>query len=149
MITQMRYKKEMSMKFYVFIFSFVLIHASIFGDSHKNVFFKEPKDGATVNTKFKVVFGISKNKMKEGWKVVPSGPLQEKTGHHHLLIDQGPLAKGTIVPVGPKTIHYGKGQTETQLNLEPGTHKLTAQFADGNHSSYGPEWSDSITVTVK
>eukprot|EP00983_Pelagomonas_calceolata_P088010 1157096-Pelagomonas_calceolata.AAC.8 len=30
-----------------------------------------------------------------------------------------------------------------------GDHKLTLQFANANHESYGPEYAKTITVTVK
>ena len=35
------------------------------------------------------------------------------------------------------------------MKLEPGTHTLTLQFADGNHNSYGEAMSETITVTVE
>ena len=41
-------------------------------------------------------------------------------GHHHLVIDGASVAKGTMVPMDPKHIHYGKGQTETTVELTPG-----------------------------
>jgi hypothetical protein len=107
------------------------------------VFFVEPADGAKVPTTFKVKFGV------EGMTVVPAGAPKEGTGHHHLLIDRKNLTKGTVVPTAETSIHYGKGQTETELTLKPGKHTLTLQFADGNHQSYGPEWSSTITVDVQ
>ena len=85
----------------------------------------------------------------DGMKVAPAGTISEGTGHHHLLIDSGPLPKGEVVPVNDKSLHYGKGQTEADVPLTPGDHKLTAQFADGAHRSYGPAWSQTITVHVK
>ncbi|MBB5465689.1 hypothetical protein HDG32_001793 [Paraburkholderia sp. CI2] len=71
------------------------------------------------------------------------------TGHHHLLIDGKPLPKGEVVPATDKSLHFGKGQTETDLTLPPGDHTLTLQFGDGAHRSYGPEMSKTITVHVK
>lgn len=46
-------------------------------------------------------------------------------------------------------LHFGKGQTETMLSLVPGRHKLTLQFANGLHQSYGYKWCKSIHVTAK
>ncbi|RQH08647.1 DUF4399 domain-containing protein [Paraburkholderia dinghuensis] len=103
----------------------------------------EPKDGATVTNPVHVKFAV------EGMTVAPAGTTTSGTGHHHLLIDGGPLPQGQVVPVGDKSLHYGKGQTETDVTLPPGDHTLTAQFADGAHRSYGPEWSQTITVHVK
>jgi hypothetical protein len=109
----------------------------------EGVYFVEPKDGATVSNPVHVKFGI------DGMTVAPAGSTAPNTGHHHLLIDGAPLPKGEVVPVSDKSLHYGKGQTETDVTLPPGDHTLTAQFADGAHRSYGPEWSKTITVHVK
>jgi hypothetical protein len=109
----------------------------------EGVYFVEPTDGATVTNPVHVKFGI------DGMTVAPAGTMTPGTGHHHLLIDGQPLAKGEVVPVSDKSLHYGKGQTETDITLPPGDHTLTAQFADGAHRSYGPEWSQTITVHVK
>jgi hypothetical protein len=81
--------------------------------------------------------------------VAPAGVDSPNTGHHHLLIDAELPPKGTVVPTNDKSLHYGKGQTEADVTLPPGDHTLTAQFADGAHRSYGPEWSQTITVHVK
>jgi hypothetical protein len=109
----------------------------------EGVYFVEPKDGATVSNPVHIKFGV------DGMTVAPAGSTDPKTGHHHLLIDGGPLPQGQVVPVSDKSIHYGKGQTETDVTLPPGDHTLTAQFADGAHRSYGPDWSKTITVHVK
>lgn len=103
----------------------------------------EPANGATVTSPFKVRFGI------EGMTVAPAGNMTAGTGHHHLLINQQPVARGEVVPTTPTSIHFGGGQTETMVTLPPGTYKLTAQFANGAHQSYGPTLSDTITVIVK
>ena len=108
----------------------------------EGVSFVEPKDGATVSSPVHVKFAV------DGMKVAPAGTMTEVTGHHHLLIDSGPLPKGEVVPVNDKSLHYGKGQTEADVPLPPGDHKLTAQFADGAHQSYGSTWSQTITVHV-
>ncbi len=108
------------------------------------VYFEEPKNGAKVQSPFKVKFEV------QGMTVKPAGKLERGTGHHHLLIDtDGPIKRGTIVPADEKHIHFGNGQTETELTLTPGRHKLTLQFADGTHASYGRKWSRSISVLVQ
>lgn len=91
----------------------------------------------------KVRFGL------QGMSVAPAGDIVAGTDHHHLLIDQLPVASGTVVPVTPQHIHCGKAQTEAEVKLAPGTYKLTAQFANGAHQSYGEALSHSITATVK
>ncbi|MGH8779004.1 DUF4399 domain-containing protein [Paraburkholderia sp.] len=109
----------------------------------EGVFFVTPKDGATVSNPVHVQFGV------DGMKVMPAGTMTEGTGHHHLLIDGDPLPQGQVIPATDKSLHFGKGQTETDITLPPGDHTLTLQFGDGAHRSYGPEMSQTITVHVK
>lgn len=101
------------------------------------------KNGQTVAKKIAVKFGVS------GMKVHPAGELVEGTGHHHLIIDGEPTPVGQVVVADATHIHFGKGQTETEIELAPGKHKLTLQFANGAHMSYGPSLSKTIEVTVK
>lgn len=108
-----------------------------------SVHFISPANGATVSSPFKVQFGV------KGMTVKPAGELTAGTGHHHLIINADATPKGAVVPLDATHLHFGKGQTETELKLDPGTYKLTMQFADGLHISYGKELSATITVTVK
>ncbi|CAN0622580.1 DUF4399 domain-containing protein [Burkholderia multivorans] len=107
------------------------------------VFFVAPQDGATVSNPVHVKFGL------EGAALRPAGDMTPDTGHHHLLIDGKPLPKGEVIPATDHSLHFGKGQTETDLTLPPGQHSLTLQFGDGAHRSYGPEMSQTITINVK
>ena len=109
----------------------------------QGVYFVAPVNGATVTSPFMVRFGL------KGMEVRPAGEQISGTGHHHLLINRDSLAPGQIIPVDDVHIHFGKGQTETELKLQPGTYKLTLQFADGFHLSYGKDMSATLTVTVK
>jgi hypothetical protein len=102
-----------------------------------------PADGATLTSPFKVQFGV------KGMAVAPAGDVVANSGHHHLLINLAPIAAGEAVPFTPMHMHFGKGQTEAEVALAPGVYKLTAQFANGAHQSYGPSMSQTITVTVK
>lgn len=110
---------------------------------HKGVYFPTLKDGDTVAQKIKVAFGVN------GMEVKPAGDATPLSGHHHLIIDGKPLAKGQVVPKDEKNIHFGKAQTEGEITLTPGEHTLTLQFADANHLSFGDEWSKTIKVNVK
>jgi len=107
------------------------------------VYFVSPSEGATLSSPVKVEMGV------RGMSVEPAGEVNEGKGHHHIVIDGGSISKGTVVPADSLNIHYGKGQTETTLELSPGKHKLTLQFADGLHQSYGEAWSKTITITVE
>jgi hypothetical protein len=102
----------------------------------------EPVMGATVRSPVKVVFSVS------GTTVKPAGPVEGGTGHHHLLINEGPTPEKVIVPADATHLHFGKGQTETTVELKPGSYTLTLQFADGLHRSYGPKGAHSIKITV-
>ena len=111
------------------------------------VSFTNLKDGVKVPQTFLVKFGV------EGMKVVPAGQaLDDKTcGHHHIIVDspKGYIDEGVVVHADEKHIHFGKGQTETKLTLSPGKHKLSLQFADGAHKSYGKSLATSIHVEVQ
>lgn len=103
----------------------------------------EPANNATVPTTFKVRFGV------KGMVVEPAGDIVANSGHNHLLINLDSVATGESIPFTEKHMHFGKGQTEAEVKLPPGVYKLTAQFANGAHQSYGQAMSSSITVTVK
>jgi len=107
------------------------------------VFFVSPKDGATVGRDVDVRMGV------RGLTVEPAGQVHESAGHHHLIIDGGPIPAGQVVPKDATHLHFGKGQTETRLKLAPGAHTLTLQFANGHHESYGPAMSQTIHIKVK
>ena len=109
----------------------------------RGVYFVAPMNGAVLTSPFVVKFGL------KGMQVRPAGEQVTGTGHHHLLINRESMAAGDIIPVNETHLHFGKGQTETELMLAPGTYKLTMQFADGFHLSYGKDMSASIAVTVK
>jgi hypothetical protein len=106
-------------------------------------FFVSPADKAEVTSPLTVEMGV------EGMQVQPAGEVKAGTGHHHIIIDGQSIGAGTPVPADDRHIHYGQGQTSTTLELAPGEHTLTLQFANGVHLSYGPQMSSTITVTVK
>lgn len=112
-------------------------------DADKGVYFMAPANGATVSSPFTVRFGL------KGMEIKPAGDQITGTGHHHLLINKESIGPGQIIPVDDTHIHFGKGQTEAEVTLPPGTYQLTMQFADGFHLSYGKGMSATITVTVK
>ncbi|WP_377704201.1 DUF4399 domain-containing protein [Pseudoduganella sp. UC29_71] len=115
----------------------------VLGASAQTVSFAEPADGAVVSSPFKVKFAVS------GMEVKPAGEMAANTGHHHLIINGASIKEGESVPFDDTHLHFGKGQTETEVKLPPGKYKLTMQFANGAHQSYGPGASKTIEVTVK
>ncbi len=104
----------------------------------------EPADGATVKSPVTVKFGV------EGMEVVPAGTDKPNSGHHHLFIDSKLDDPNAPVPGDANHIHYGKGQTEVQVELTPGKHTLQDVFADKNHIPHDPPVvSDVVTITVE
>lgn len=108
-----------------------------------NVFFKNLKDGDAVKSPVKVEFGV------KGMDVKAAGELVEGTGHHHIVIDGEFIPEGEAVPADSLNIHYGKGQTEAEIELPKGEHTLTMQFADGIHRSYGEQMSTTVIIFVE
>lgn len=103
-----------------------------------------PVDGETVTSPVTVRFGL------KNMGVAPAGVDMENTGHHHLLIDTGLPPLGSPVPGDANHHHFGKGQTETVLELAPGTHTLQLLMGDANHIPHDPPvFSEPITITVK
>ena len=102
-----------------------------------------PADGDVVPSTFTVKFGLS------GMGVAPAGIDRPKTGHHHLLVDMEELPP-LDQPMAGNIKHFGGGQTETTLTLEPGEHTLQLMLGDQNHVPHEPPvLSDKITVIVK
>lgn len=105
-----------------------------------------PKDGAKVKGPVVVQFGL------KGMGIAPAGIQMENTGHHHLLVDTDLPSDLTkpIPSVENKVIHFGKGQTETTLNLPPGKHTLQLLLGDHLHVPFNPiVASKKITITVE
>ncbi len=120
------------------------------GDQKKSpqdakVYIISPKDGETVSNPVRVLFGLKE------MGVAPAGIFKENTGHHHLLIDVDKLPPmNAPIPSDAKHVHFGGGQTEVTLTLEPGKHTLQLLLADLAHVPHNsPVMSKKITITVK
>ncbi len=104
----------------------------------------EPADGAEVTSPVTVKFGI------EGMEVAPAGTEKKNSGHHHLLINATLADANVTIPADDKHKHFGKGQTEASIDLDPGTHTLQLVLGDHNHVPHDPVvQSEVITITVK
>ncbi len=119
------------------------LSACCVGAAAQSVSFVEPADGATVSSPFMVKFAV------KGMDVKPAGDMAAGSGHHHLVINGAPLKEGESIPFNDTHLHFGKGQTETEVKLAPGNYTLTMQFANGAHQSYGAGMSKTIKVSVK
>ena len=102
-----------------------------------------PKNNEIVSSPVTVVFGLN------GMGVAPAGIERNNTGHHHLLINASKLPP-LDQPLGSAVLHFGGGQTQTTLELEPGEHTLQLILGDHLHRPHNPPIvSEKITITVK
>ena len=110
------------------------------------VYFISPEDGATLTGSVTVRMGL------RGMGVAPAGANLPDTGHHHLLVNMSleEVDLDAPLPFTDDTHHFGGGQTEGTLELEPGTYTLQLLFMDYRHVSFDPPLaSDVITITVE
>jgi hypothetical protein len=111
------------------------------------IFFVEPKNNATVKSPVHLKFGIENYKIA----AVPEGDVKTVrpgVGHYHVGVEQDCLKSGeTIVKGTPQWVHLGKGDTEMDMQLTPGKHKLSLQLGDDLHNTV-QGLCTTITVNV-
>lgn len=112
--------------------------------SGNEAYFTDLQDGAKIETPYLVTFGLS-----GGWGLAPiAKPVSGKGGHHHLLVNRElPLDFKQALPFNDQYIHFGKGQMESVLTLEPGEYVLRLLLADNKHLPYFV-YSKPVRVTV-
>ena len=96
------------------------------------VFFVEPQEGATVKSPVRLRFGIENFELA----AVPQGTVESARpamGHHHVGVDIDCLPPGSEIPKANPWVHHGGAQTEMDMQLTPGPHKLTLQLGDDLH----------------
>ena len=108
-----------------------LITLSCSQPEEPRVYVENISDGDSLTSPINIGFGI------RGYKVVPAGDVGKRMGHHHLLINRNRIAEGAVIPNDNNHKNFGGGETQTELNLSPGSFVITLQFADGLHQSYG------------
>ncbi|ELY51421.1 DUF4399 domain-containing protein [Natronorubrum bangense] len=109
--------------------------------------FVTPEDGDTVESPVEIEAEV------EGVELAPAGEAVEGEGHLHVLVDQDCFEEGETFP-GPSDeaeedgfYHWGDGQSEGEIDLEPGEYDLCLQLADGPHRAFGE--TDEISITVE
>ncbi|NQV22306.1 MAG: DUF4399 domain-containing protein [Rhodospirillales bacterium] len=118
-------------------------HADSAGASTK-LYIVSPSDGAVVSSPLTIRFGL------KGMGVAPAGIDAPKTGHHHLVIDAPLPALDETIPKDEHYRHFGGGQTETMIELAPGSHTLQLVLGDHAHVPHNPPLvSEQVSVTVK
>ena len=112
-------------------------------DSAK-AYFISPSNNSKVKQSFDVKFGLA------GMGVAPAGVDINNTGHHHLLIDVDNLPDfDQPLPKTDQIKHFGGGQTETKLELDPGKHTLQLLLGNYQHIPHDhPVLSEKVTVIV-
>lgn len=111
----------------------------------KRVFFVSPSNGEILISPVTVKFGVI------GMSIVPAGQDKPMSGHHHLLINLENLPDMNMpIPADKNHLHFGKGQTETIIELPKGKHTL--QLLLGNHVHVPheiPLLSEKIEIIVE
>jgi len=109
------------------------------------VYFISPADEDVSGAEVLVQFGL------KGMGVTVAGNDAPNTGHHHLLIDIENLpALNMPLPNTEQVRHFGGGQTETVIQLSPGTHTLQLVFGNFLHIPHDPPLiSKKITVEIR
>ncbi|RZN12035.1 rod shape-determining protein RodA [Bradyrhizobium genosp. SA-3] len=115
--------------------------------AHKDarLYFITPHDGQKVRGGFWVRFGL------RNMGVTHAGDDYQNAGHHHLLVDvNDPIDPKEPIPQDKSHLHFGAGQTETMLDLPPGTHTLQLVLGDAKHYPFVPPVvSEKITIRVR
>jgi len=121
--------------------------ADVGGDDMVNkpfAYIVSPKNGETVSSPITVKFGL------ENMQVSPAGVAHTNGGHHHLIVDRDLPNLTMPIPMDANHIHFGKGQTETVIELTPGEHTLQLLIGDYIHRPHAePVYSRKITINVK
>ena len=129
---------------------------SIDGCAEPKVSILSPQDSYVSNSKnIKVVFG------SENIEINPAGSSKVPdnkcfvSGHHHLIVD-GKTLPSSFIPFDGTHMHFGAGQTEAIIELEPGMHTLQLMLGSSTHGvqvpfggmDIGPIVSEKITIEV-
>ena len=108
------------------------------------VYFITPKNDDIVSGEVVVKFGL------QNFGVSTAGLNVNGTGHHHLIIDADLPNLSQPIQADKHHVHFGKGQTEVKLELEPGTHTLQLLLGDYRHIPHRPPiYSNKITIVVE
>ena len=107
-----------------------------------------PNDGEVIrnggNRPFRVWFGL------RHMGVAPADVDVPNTGHHHLLINTEPPPLDEPIPADENHLHFGRGQTQTNITLPRGTHTLQLIMGDHAHVPHNPPvMSRKVTVTIE
>ena len=117
----------------------------ITSDKNESIYIISPKNGDEVRSPVKVIFGL------KDMGVAPAGTIKSNTGHHHLLVNLDKLPDLKLpLPSSENLIHFGLGQTETEVNLKKGINSLQLILGNYMHVPHQPPLiSKKIKVIVR
>ena len=111
--------------------------------SENKVYFINLEDGDSVESPFLIQFGLS------GMGIAPAGFEKSNTGHHHLLINVDDIDFKKPIPSSSNHIHFGGGQSEAVINLDPGKYSLQLLLGNFTHTPHNPPViSEKIKIEV-
>ena len=117
---------------------------SISAVASAEVFIISPKNGEKVSSPIEVIFGL------KGMGIAPAGVNFPNSGHHHLLINLNELPDlKSGIPADANHLHFGKGQTQALIELDPGEHTLQLLLGDWMHVPHEvPVVSEKVKIFV-
>ena len=111
--------------------------------SENKVYFINLEDGDSVESPFLIQFGLS------GMGIAPAGFEKSNSGHHHLLINVDDIDFKKPIPSSSNHIHFGGGQSEAVINLDPGKYSLQLLLGSFTHTPHNPPViSEKIKIEV-
>jgi len=122
-----------------------------------SVFIISPQDGfVSESNSVKILFGSKNVEINQAGKGEIANNKCFASGHHHLLVNIEKLPE-SFIPFDKGYFHFGGGQTETILDLDPGTYSLqlilgsyvhNSKMQVNNFKGQGPFLSEKITIKV-
>ena len=110
------------------------------GEHEVSVALSSPADGASV------AGGVPLEMTADGVTIEEAGEVHDGAGHFHVIADAGCLAEGESIVRDADHVHFGAGQSEGTIYLEPGSHELCLQVGNGVHVAL--DITDSVTIDV-
>jgi hypothetical protein len=109
-------------------------------ESEATVAFASPADGESIAGSVPLAMTA------DGITIEAAGEVHSGAGHFHVIADAGCVSAGDSIIRDADHVHFGAGQDEGVIYLEPGVHELCLQVGDGIHTAL--DVTDSVTVTV-
>ena len=106
------------------------------------VAFTSPVDGASV------AGGVELAMTADGVTIEEAGEVHGGAGHFHVVADAGCVPEGESIVRDADHVHFGGGQTDGVIYLEPGAHELCLQVGDGVHIALDITYQATVEVGI-